>query len=311
MPGSDLILDISKISGLNNVADPVRMAPTVIRDGYGHATVTLHPVVKAQNVFIGNDYEAYSRAGFDSVVTCTSAHSFWSDGKVCFFVDEDTLYWMHIDYSITALVSGLTLGLRMSYTRWNDRIYCSNGQIIGYIDADLSWHALSDPGIDFKLKLPAGQFIAYYRGHLYIASGSTLYISDALCDHFDIREGFRAFESYINLLQPVKNGLYVAATKTYFLPIEDPQAGFERREIYPFDAVPYTAQLVPLHPASGSEEEAAMWVSSKGIIMGDDKGSVRNITLENFSMGDSDHNIGAGFAWIEDEKSFYIAALSK
>jgi hypothetical protein len=76
----------------------------------------------------------------------------------------------------------------------------------------------------FMRRLPAGQIIREFKGRLLIARGDTLWYSEALryglCSPAN---GFIQFPERITVMQPVTDGIFVVADKTYFLSGTDPK----------------------------------------------------------------------------------------
>jgi hypothetical protein len=282
---ADPIASLGFFSGLNNVDDPMRLPPIPVKIGMGGYKAA-YPLVQAVNVDIDNTYGLSSRNGSTKKLSCTDSHSGWANGRLGFFVDGTALYVLDGtageepdgDYSITQLLTGLAPGARMSYFPVNDRVYMTNGSYIGYY-SNLSMHSLADPGKEYKVPLPAGKFIAYRKGVLYVAKGKVLYKSDALCDHYDVRTGFSVLENDITMLRPVDDGIYVSDGKTWFLvekrAFADDPAELKKEPVLDNDAIPYTdVNINGKDLAEGTEGTFAMWCSQDGICIGDNKGTV-------------------------------------
>lgn len=264
---------INRFSGINNVDPEYRLSPTII-DYKPH-----YPLREANNVEIDNTYGLSSRRGYTSVLSGTDIHSMWADeeGHWWVFVDGDFLYQLDSIYNPLLIRSGLQKGARMSYVPVIDRLYYTNNYQIGYIKADVD-NGLPDPERAFKMPLPPGQHIEYFRGCLYVASGQELYISDPFCDYFDIRTGYRRFKSDIRMLRAVDTGLYISDDKIQFLSgyaNED----FELKEAYPVPAIPFTDVVVNAD-FIGSEAggKVLIFTSEDGICLGDESGKIINLT---------------------------------
>jgi hypothetical protein len=307
---ADLQASIGYFSGINNVDDPLRLPPTPVKIGAGGYKAA-YPLVEAVNMDIDNSYAISSRDGSDLKASGTDVHSGWAQNDIGFFVDGTRLYLLNVDYSITQLLSGLTNGARMSYALVNDRVYMTNGSYIGYYN-NLTMHTLANPSMNYKLPLPAGKFIAYYRGHLLVAKGSVLYIADALCDHYDIRTGFRVFENDITMLRPVDEGVYIADGNTWFLIVKrnfaDDPDDFKKEKVLDVDAIPYTdVNINGKDITEGIEGNLAMWTSTAGICLGDNKGVAKVINQDKYYIGPR----GIGTAMIRNVNGqvHYLATL--
>lgn len=119
-------------------------------------------LVSAMNVNIGNDGQLARRDGRE-LKLAASAHSLWSDGIICLFVDGTTLKRLNADYTATTVVE-LTSGDPMSYVPVNGRVYYGNGTdkgIIGEAGAARTW-GLVPPGLPLAANaggaLPAGTY---------------------------------------------------------------------------------------------------------------------------------------------------------
>ena len=290
-----------KFAGINNVDDPYRLPHK--RDPVTYAVIS--DVADIVNMDIDNAYALVTRSGYDLKVSGTFMHSLWSDGVKCFFVDESKLYQLQPDYSITEILAGLTYGNRMSYASFNDKIYMTNGVYIGYF-LDEAMHSILDPGINYKVPLPAGQHIAVYMSRLLVARENVLYIGDVLCDHYDIRAGYRTFESRITMVRPVNNGgIYVSAGKTWFMSMDD---NFTRKQVFDHEAVPYTDVLVGGDDVGdGVKGSVAVWTSRQGICVGEGTGTVKNITEDKHTI--SDCGIGGAVIRNNNGVKHYITTL--
>jgi hypothetical protein len=299
MADNSLLFTLDRFSGMNNVEESFRIPATTDKSWH-----KLFDMDALENLDIDNSYVLSTRPGSDLELAGTDIHSLWSDGETCLFVDSPTLYKMNLQY--TAMSIG-TVGMgRMSYATWNDRIYMTNDSYIGYLH-DNALTVLADPGITYKLPLPAGRFIAYYRARLYVAKGKVLYISDALCDHYDIRTGFRVFANDITMLIAVEKGLYVSDGVTWFVFGAEPDE-FQKKQILDSDAIPYTAVSINGKiMGDGIPGECVLWTSTDGICLGDSDGTVKNLTRSRYAM--SEHAVGGAVVRNLNETVHYITVL--
>ena len=299
-PNATRLFSLSRFSGMNNVEKSFRMPVT--RDAHYNV---LSDVSIIENLDIDNSMALSSRAGSDLKLAGTTFHSLWSDEDIlCLFVDGTALYRLTPQY--TAVSIGEVGSARMSYAPWNDKVYMTNESYIGYYKND-SLTAVADPGVTYKLPLPAGKFIAYYRGRLYVAKGNVLYISDALSDHYDVRNGFKTFANNITMLIAVDKGLYIADGKTWFLPGAEPDE-FQKDKVSDADAIPYTAVSIDGEKLGGGVDgNFAIWTATDGICLGDNGGKVKNLTQSRFAM--SSHGIGGAVVRTVNGKSHYIVTL--
>ena len=291
---------MKRFMGINNRDNATRIDPVVANHEY------VYPLSQGMNVDIDNTFGLSSRSGYTSVITGTDIHSLWSEKGKCLLVDGYTLFALNPDFSAVEIRAGLMLKARMSYALVNDRIYWTNGNEIGNVRGFESF-ALQDPGIEFKQPLPPGQLIEIYRGCLYVAKGNVLYISDPLCDYYDIRRGYRVFSNDITLLRAVDDGIYVGDDKIWWVKGDTPEQ-FDRLEVYGVPAIIHTAVRVNgQYVGDGVKGNVAIWTGTNGICVGDNSGSVINATEPRFTMDAS----GEGAAFIREKSGVrqYINSL--
>jgi hypothetical protein len=290
---------VNKFSGINNVDLATRLYPVPINHEY------VYPLQQALNVEIDNTFGVSSRVGFTSARAGADIHSLWSDGVTCLYVDGAILYQMDSIYGRVEIRSGLTLSARMSYVNFNDRIYYSNGSQIGYLDG--TDNALMLPEREFKESLPAGQFIDVFKGCLYAAKDDTLYISDPLCDYYDIRSGYRRFKEKITMLRAVDEGIYISDDRIWFIKGKGNDE-FERDEVYPSRAISYTdVRVSGKYIDDGVEGDVALWTGENGICLGDNGGKVVNLTDARYTFTSTGQ--GAGFIREKSSVRHYINTL--
>ena len=308
MADSTPLFSFDRFSGMNNVEASFRIPVTTDKGWH-----KLYDMGEIENLDIDNSYLLSTRPGSDQKLSSADIHSLWSDGNIiCLFVDSPILYKLNPGY-VTPISTALgTVGSgRMSYTQWNDRVYLTNESFIGYIHDD-TLTSLVTPNLNYKLPLPAGKFIAYFQGKLYVAKGNVLYVSDALCDHYDIRTGYRTFTNNITMLRPVNDGIYVADGKTWFLYekrmfVGDP-AEFKRDMVLDKDAIPFTdVSINGSFIGEGIEGDVAIWTSTDGICLGDNMGKVKNLTRSRYSM--SPYGIGGSVVRNLNGTVHYITVL--
>lgn len=133
----------------------------------------------------------------------------------------------------------------------------------------------------FMRRMPAGRLIAHSSGRLYIARGDTMWYSEALryglCSPAD---NFVSFPEPITVMQPVEDGMYVVADKTYFLSGTNPK-DVRQVVVSDYDAIFGTGATM-----RGSAfdpdivGDVAYWYSKAGAMLGLQGGIVRPL-MEN------------------------------
>jgi hypothetical protein len=291
---------IRKFIGINNVDDAVRLEPKVVDREY------LVPLLQANNVDIDNSYSLSSRSPYTTVKAGTDIHSLWSDGNVCFYADSGSLLKLDSLYNTKTLRTGMQLGARISYAPWNERYYYTNRCQIGYVMYDTAYN-LSDPDIRYKLPLPAGQLIEYYKGCLYVAKDDCLYISDPLCDYYDIRDGYKRMKGDISLLRAVDTGIYIGDDVVRFM---NGKGGddFEIEEVYPHRPVMFTdIRQSGRDIGGGVVGNVALFTCDNGICVGTNTGLVENLTEEQYLFTSTGE--GAAFIKNTNDVHHYINSL--
>lgn len=137
----------------------------------------------------------------------------------------------------------------------------------------------------FYDRLPGGQIIRYYRGRLFVARGSILYYTDAMrMGLYRQAENYIQFPGPISIVQPVFDGLYVAADQTYFLAGNDPKS---MQQIIVDDAqgIPHTGMTVDASTFSeDATGEAAYWYTNKGATLGFPGGTVQRLMEQTVAL---------------------------
>jgi hypothetical protein len=276
-----ILFTFKNFTGQNNVDETYRLPTGSDRQGR-----YLTDMAVLQNVDVDNQLAVETRVGSEKKLAGTGFHSLWASGEICLYVSGSSLCRLTKLYASETLLSGLALGARMSYAEAYKRVYFTNGHHIGYYDGS-AVYALPNPTQTYKLPLPAGRFIFYYQGRLYVAKGNILYISDALCDHYDIRDGFRVFGNDITMCGPVDSGIYVSDGKTWFIAGEVP-GEFKRTEVLGVGSVPFTAVATTGEfIGDGASGNVLIWVSDDGICLGDNNGAVKLLTKTKYTIPSS------------------------
>lgn len=295
-----ILADFKAFSGINNI-DPDFRIPVKREDPLSSDKVL--DMREIENLDITNTSSLKLRPGSIKKVSGVDMHSGWSNGAECFFVDESALYLLNPDYSITSLLTNLIPGTRMVYQEFNDRIYMTNGSYIGYYK-NLEMLSISDPGINFKVPLPAGQRIGLFQNKLMVASKNVLYVSDSLSDHYDIRLGFMTFASDIVMVRPVDKGVFVSDSSTWFF-----DENFKREKVDENSVIPHTdCEVFGSEIGDGIDGKCAMWVSTAGICVGNNNGKVKCLTSERYKL--PNYVLGNSFLRSVDGVTHFITTLT-
>lgn len=92
----------------------------------------------ATNVDITDALRIRRRKGYSAALSSGNYHSLWASGKLGLVVSGTVLYRILPDYTLVAVRTGLTAGLRMSYAIMGDRVFYSNTVQTGIFQAGQS-----------------------------------------------------------------------------------------------------------------------------------------------------------------------------
>ena len=159
---------------------------------------------------------------------------------------------------------------------------------------------------------PPGHLVRYYRGRVWIAQENVLWFTDALGYHLnDPSRGFFQFPQAIDLLEPVTDGFFIGADKTYFLAGTHPDE-MALREIASYGAVRGTSVTVDGSLVRVGDQSlnglVALWTSPKGICAGASSGVFINLTESRLAM--NAEGIGAALFREKDGLRQYLSLLN-
>jgi len=244
---------IEGFRGINNVQDPDKLRPD-------RETGTTF-LVKADNTDITDDFRAARRSGSEAVYTgSSSVHSMFANSNICLFVEGTTLNSIDGNYSVSVIISGLTVNRRMNYVDIGGVIYYTNGVDKGYI-IDNTVHSYVLPVNDFKMQMPAGHLIEYYNGRLYVAVGNVLYASDPyVLMQYDRRTGMIPFKDRITAVKCVDDALWIGTAKNIICLLGGSPTDFQFLNKSDFGAIENSAILT-------TSENIGMEINGKVVIM--------------------------------------------
>jgi hypothetical protein len=175
----------------------------------------------------------------------------------------------------------------------------------GYYTIALRTQYLSSP--------PSGHLVRYYRGRLWIAQENILWFTDALGYHLvDAKRGFFLLPASIDVLEPVVDGFFIAADKTYFLSGAQPDE-MVLSEVASFGAIRGTSVRVDgshVKTEQGPMQgPVVLWTSPKGICAGASQGIFINLTESKVALDAA--QVGAGLFREQDGLRQYLSLLKK
>lgn len=262
---------------------------------------TLGNAVNIDLDWLGN---ARRRAGYTKVVGGLSVRAGYSCSAGTFFVDGSNLYRLNADDSTTLLYSGL-VGNPVAYEYFNGVVYITDGLITGRIVSGVftSWPVDTNlPGDAAEyMAVPAGSIIKEYKGRIYVASGSIVWITDPfLFGSVHRQRGFIQLTANVDIMEPVSGGLWIVTDRTDFYAGGGPDE-FEVRNQLNYGAVPGTSVKVP-------NTNDVMWYSDRGAVLAAQDGTIKNLQEENVAAESGE----SGAALIREENGIrqFIASVS-
>jgi hypothetical protein len=176
----------------------------------------------------------------------------------------------------------------MAYAQVGDRIYFTNNQDLGYVEAGIActWAKTTDyvgPATQKNLTGPfAGNHLAYHGGRIYIAKGDFLWYSEyAAHNWYDMARNFIPFNTPIRMVKPVMGGLFVSTSKAiYFLEGLVP-GDFVQRKLTTYPALEWSDAIDYVDGTDIPELEidgpCALWGTPEGAMLGTPTGNVMNL----------------------------------
>lgn len=266
-------------TGLNTVTDPTRINYDV-ETGISDLGVAI-------NVKIDETGWVSRREGY-GLIYSGSVHSLYSDGDMCVFVSDSTLYQLMEDYSSVPL-RVLTRNLRMAYTQVNGDFYYTNGVDFGIVRSQgvpIDWVALPYVGQETNRVFDgprAGNHLAFLGGRVFVAEDNILWWSEPFAfSWFDRTRNALQFYSDIRMVKAVAEGLFVSDNEyTYFISGTDPKE-FTQSIVAPYPAVEWSDAIDYVEAQEIGLDNSglglcALWASLEGACLGTARGVFINL----------------------------------
>lgn len=262
---------------LNNRVDPIQQGVIDPRDP------TLSAVVVAENFDFDNAGKASTRKGRVSRYSGIP-HSLKTlhNKPETYFVDAGVLKSFTATYA-TATVATLSSNLPLFYEPVNQETVVSNGVDIGWLGGG-QYDAFSQTLGAFELAMPAGQFLAFYRGVLYVAAGNVIYFSKP--NNIMVRDSRLSeipLDGYIRMLAAVEDGLWAATDNRVVFMAGQGAEDFVYREITS-NSPPNGAFASGWEETEGNVRKAVSWVSKEGMCYGRAGGAYENKSYPDIAL---------------------------
>lgn len=131
-----------------------------------------------------------------------------------------------------------------------------------------------------------GQLLAHHKGRIYIARNQTLYFTEPLDYHLTRpSQGIFMFPSYITLLQPAENGIYVGhAQGVEFISGTDPY-DVQQRRVSNYAPVEYTGTRLPGSWFGQAVADLPVWWDKNGVlVLGLPDGQLTELTRDRLAV---------------------------
>jgi hypothetical protein len=288
--------EVREFDGLDNIDDP--------------STLTVADQTILRNTDVDDSKRLRRRRGRTSLVS-GEYHSLWSDGKTCLVVKAGDLYSVDETWSLT-LVKARVGDSRMSYTKINDLIFYTNGLVIGAVKnrADLTIPPLSTSAPSYKAALFPARFVEQHGARLYLASGNTIWFTDALSYYvIDRKQNFYLFESDVRMVRSVGTGMYISDSEgVWWYEGLSPKKS-QRRKVVESPAVMFSDIRIEARLVKAELQGlAAVWVGS-GIHIGLPDGSVIDAVNGRYEVSEAVY--GAPIVRTDGNRTLYTCSLAQ
>jgi hypothetical protein len=277
--------------GIDNINDHTKIIKRVKGVPFIH-------LLQATNVDIHADSHISRCAGY-SLKLSGAYKSVWADDDICLGILNSNLYQIYPDFSASLLLRNVGAN-PMAYSTIPGApypiTYFTNSSVIGKVVngvASLLAPTTSSDNAQFKLPLPSGNMLGYFKGSLCVISDRVIYVSDIINrEMFDRRYGYRQLASTITMFQPVYDGIWVSDSENvYFMkhtgtPENLATPMFDSIKVYNKPTVPGTPQLLfdKTFPSGAKSSHAVIWVSDKTICIGGNNGHFETINSDIYAL---------------------------
>jgi len=176
------------------------------------------------------------------------------------------------------------IGIRLYMTTANGQVFYQCGDVvIGTLSYSVTLAYDGGKVLEtlFITKPPAGQIIREHNGRLLIAKDNLLYVTEAYSTDLvsQLSNSVFQFSENITVVEPVDDGVWIVADKTYFF------AGSGPENFQQLTKLDYGASLGTGQKRSDGN---VYWFSTRGLIMAGNGGEIKNIQEEQVAPDYSD-----------------------
>lgn len=195
------------------------------------------------------------------------------------------------------------VGIRMYMTTANGSVFYQCGEVaIGTLSYTVVLPYDGGKVIEtlFMTRPPAGQIIREHNGRILIASGSYLYVTELYSTDLisQLSKSYFQFSDDITVVEPVDDGVWIVADKTYFFAGTGPE-NFQQLTKLEYGAALGTGQKL--------DDKMVCWFSTKGMIMAGNGGDIKNV--QEATVAPDYSNVGTSLIREEDGMKQFITSL--
>lgn len=252
--------------------------PVGINNRLAPFALTHKQLRNAVNVDLDSQGDARRRSGYTAVYNGVALRDAYACPAGVFFVEGFVLKALNANNTATAL-DGNWVG-PVCYEFFNNVVYLSDGirtaRIVnGAIDTwEVDPHLQADT--DY-ITMPPCSILKQHNGRLYGAVDKVVWFTDPYTlGSIHRHRGFFQFSEAVTVIEPVTNGIWIVADKTYFYAGGGPDT-FDPKLVFEYGALPGTSQRVP-------NSNDVMWTSIRGVVMADASGQAKNLQEENVAV---------------------------
>lgn len=259
----------SQFDGLDNVNRPEDAGPTAL--------------TRAKNIDVNSAKKIGLRAG-QTLLYSGSFHSLWSNQTMLLAVKSGDLISIGRSVASSVVLRSGVGDTRMVYVDINGDVYFTNERVIGYI-RDGSAFSFVAPTVDFRRTPDPGHLIEYFNGSLFIARDNVIWFTDAFTyNRVDYRKNFKQLPSRLTMMRAVDDGMFLSdQTACYFAQGPRPNK-WSLRKVHDCPAVLGSdTSLDGKRVKADIQGKVAFWLTSEGVQMGTNGGSVVNLTSARYS----------------------------
>lgn len=275
------------VGTVNNKSDGIALGFIAPESKYADDQATLTNLSVANNVDIGDNNIVSRRDGRTLLVSASSPHSLFTVNNNTYFVEASILKKLNSN-NTTTIVTTLSANIPLTHIVINQEVVVSNGIDIGWLSG-ITYDQFESTGGDHTISIPAGQWLALYRGTLLSASGDVIYLSKpynvTTCDK---RVCALPMGGYIRMLGCVEDGFYVGTDKGVGFVSGTGVDDFKYEQV---DSVcpPNGCFNCFTEQEEDGLKNVVSWASTTGIHIGQAGGVVKNLSEENVSMSKADN----------------------